>query len=1171
MEWYKLFILLAIQIWISTATEILYVLPDNSTDAVSCPSQPCATLSQYLSVNGTLPVVSNVEYHFLPGEHHVPANMTIQDLHNFSMIGTVSKPSSLAVLVSVDCPQSYIINIIDSYNVTFANVMFEQCDHPQLTNLLINLCYSCTIENIVFMNLGLVGRNLIGMSYLNKIVKKANRKKSKFPMYTCQGITLTYRNYQPFIDHKHHLIINQLSIIGDGNKCYSYSQGLLHITIYGEALTITLTNSLFYNLADTALLIYNKCRGKNTVYIENCTVENNVRKDNSNDVQVALQPLINILLAHDNKSVTFKGCNFRKNSFRILIYSFIRASKAYPCHGSIKDCMNPLTNIRFVACQFNYNVVSEIINIRAKYCRANLLLIGPSHFSNNHCRTKRFHGYNTVISIYNMNINTTGSVILSSNNAQNIILFDKCDVTFHDKVTFKSNICTQVLYLQTTCIRIMEYANVTFLENIHDTSDLIKTDCNHQYNLYPLCIFQFVPLTNTTTVSTAHYSINIIDYLYYNYGIMQQEMCKIPLYITPHCKWIPTAAFQEYSSKVIYQQIIKFNNQKFIYHKICHCSPNGSKNCSVDTLGPVYPGQTLQVELCTPCNDKPSTLYAEINSIHLPTSACKVSSSTKTTSIISNYSTKVNFTIVSEATNECELFLIAATSDIQSITETYFVQLLSCPTGFALQSGVCDCDPVLSPYSEKCYIDLSAIRRPANTWITAHSQANNTKYLISDCPMDYCLPYSSNVNLLHPELQCQFNRTGILCSQCQHHLSMVFGSSRCMKCTNLHILITIIIIVAGMALVILLYLLNLTVTKGTINGIIFYANIVSINDSIFLVNDNVFKPLRVFISFTNLDLGIETCFYNGMDSYAKMWLQLFFPLYLIIIALSIIIASRYSSRILRLTYTRSLPVLATLFLLSYTGVLRTVLTVLFSYSTITHLPSGHKQIVWSIDASVPLFGLRFTILFITCLVLFLLLIPFNITLLVTRYLSRFKIINHFKPLLDAFQGSYKDKYYSCVAVHLLMRSLVFAMYGFQTSLKLVLSTMLLMIFCIYNGRIYPHKNKLVNIQEILLLLNLTIMYAVSYQSNESIFSIVTNIMISLAFIQFCIIVLYHFITYTCHCNVEIILQASKEKLVNACYKNHSNHPNVDVELLNVPEHYNNYTEYQDRLVSDDFM
>ena len=746
-----------------------------------------------------------------------------------------------------------------------------------------------------------------------------------------------------------------------------------------------------------------------------------------------------------------------------------------------------------------------------------------------------------------------------------------CHVTFYSNITYKSNKCEVVIFLKYTCIKVMEHANITLLKNRYEIKLI---DYVYDHSLNPQCLFQFVTLRNTTAVSPAQYSVNIINNVYSVHKLSQiipNEVCLSPFYhFTPHCKWIPTAAFHGYSPKNIYQQIIKISNKNITFHKICHCTHNGSVNCSTDILGPVYPGQMLQVELCTPCNDKPSTLYAEVNSIHLPTSACKVASQTEKIYTISNHSKNFTFIIVSEAIDVCELFHIAA-SDTQTITEGFYIQLLTCPVGFTLQNGICDCDPVLSSYIDECYIDYSAMRRPANTWISVHTQANDTKYLISDCPMDYCIPYSTNINLLHPDLRCQFNRTDILCSQCQHHLSMVFGSSRCMKCTNLYILIIIIVIVAGIVLVVLLYLLNLTVTTGTISGIIFYANIVSINDSVFLVNDNVFKPLRVFISFTNLDLGIETCFYNGMDSYAKMWLQLFFPFYLIIIAVSIIIASRYSTRILRLTYTRSLPALATLFLLSYTGVLRTVLTVLFSYSTITHLPSGHKQIVWSIDASVPLFGLKFIILFITSLVLFLLLIPFNITLLFTRYLSWFRIINHFEPLLDAFQGSYKDRYYYWVAVHLTMRSLFFAMYGFQTSLKLILSTMLLMIFGIYNGRIYPHKNKLVNIQELLLLLNLTIMYAVSYQSNESIFSIVTNVMISLAFIQFCTIVLYHFLTYTCHCNVEIILKTSKEKLVNFCYRNYSkNNHYIDVALLNIPERTYNYSEYQDGLVSDDF-
>ena len=70
-----------------------------------------------------------------------------------------------------------------------------------------------------------------------------------------------------------------------------------------------------------------------------------------------------------------------------------------------------------------------------------------------------------------------------------------------------------------------------------------------------------------------------------------------------------------------------------------------------------------------------------------------------------------------------------------------------------------------------------------------------------------------------------------------------------MKCTNVHNYSHHShVIVTGIVLVVLLYLLNLTVTNGTINGIIFYANIVSINDSVFLVNDTVFMPLKVCLS-----------------------------------------------------------------------------------------------------------------------------------------------------------------------------------------------------------------------------------------------------------------------------------------------------------------------------------
>lgn len=67
-------------------------------------------------------------------------------------------------------------------------------------------------------------------------------------------------------------------------------------------------------------------------------------------------------------------------------------------------------------------------------------------------------------------------------------------------------------------------------------------------------------------------------------------------------------------------------------------------------------------------------------------------------------------------------------------------------------------------------------------------------------------------------------------------------------------------------------MLNLTVAVGTISGLIFYANIVAANHAILLPFQRA-NVLTVFIPWLNLDLGIETCFYNGMDAYVSTWLQ----------------------------------------------------------------------------------------------------------------------------------------------------------------------------------------------------------------------------------------------------------------------------------------------------------
>jgi len=160
------------------------------------------------------------------------------------------------------------------------------------------------------------------------------------------------------------------------------------------------------------------------------------------------------------------------------------------------------------------------------------------------------------------------------------------------------------------------------------------------------------------------------------------------------------------------------------------------------------------------------------------------------------------------------------------------------------------------------------------------------------------------------------SRSGFLCGQCRPHFSLVLGNSKCLQCSSLNILLLIPFALAGIALVLLLLIFKLTVAAGTINGLIFYANIVTVNHAIFFPHNQT-NVLTVFIAWLNLDLDIETCFFDGMDAYIKTWLQFIFPLYIWSLVGLVIIVSDYSSKIARLFGSNPVAVLATLFLLSY--------------------------------------------------------------------------------------------------------------------------------------------------------------------------------------------------------------------------------------------------------------
>ena len=208
----------------------------------------------------------------------------------------------------------------------------------------------------------------------------------------------------------------------------------------------------------------------------------------------------------------------------------------------------------------------------------------------------------------------------------------------------------------------------------------------------------------------------------------------------------------------------------------------------------------------------------------------------------------------------------------------------------------------------------------------------------------------------NPNAQCDFNRTGILCGSCKENYSLAIGSSNCIYCPNSNNLALLVFFaVAGIVLVFIIAALNLTVTQGTINSLVFYANVLWAYQGI-LFPPSFGKGLiahKTFIAWLNLDFGIETCFISGMNAYLKTWLQFIFPFYT---ASLFFIGVRYSSKLAKLLGSRSVPTLATLLFLSYSKLLRTIIACLQFSIYSTYRSDSSKQIststVWTIDGNL---------------------------------------------------------------------------------------------------------------------------------------------------------------------------------------------------------------------------
>ena len=580
---------------------------------------------------------------------------------------------------------------------------------------------------------------------------------------------------------------------------------------------------------------------------------------------------------------------------------------------------------------------------------------------------------------------------------------------------------------------------------------------------------------------------------------------------------LPRAIFtQVFIFKVVKSPFYQVSSQPV---KVCFCYQGPGLMCDVSVVQQsisVFPGQTFKVlAVGVGAGFSPAVVRSRINS--------KYDISAEVQSL-GNACEPLNYTIL--APENISGIFVQLTVEGSYYLPGYIKYLnlttLNCPRGFILQQLKCVCHPMLQQASVQCHISTQTFTKSGSVWIGIGSDEEG---LITHmhCPNAYCKQPETDFNLTDPDVQCVFNHSGVLCGGCKSGLALILGSSKCQSCSNMYLLLILPFLATGVLLVIVLGRLDLTVASGTMNGVLFYANVVKASSNA-LISTSVSKYFMILSAWLNLDLGIETCFYSHLDMFWKV-LQFAFPIYIWLLVAGIILLSRYSTVAARLSGSNSVPVLATLFLLSYAKILATII-VAFSFTSLE--AEKISPLVWQHDGNLRfLLGKHIALVVVSTLFALFYIIPLTLLLLFAPVLQRadnhriVRLVQRLKPLLDAFQGPYKDRFHWWPGLMLMIRIILFIALTANTKHDPRLSALFVGVTALplalfsFRG---VYKNKLLNFHETAININMIVFVLWSFFNYSACGSktqftkqqqATAYTMISLFYIQFMAVLVYH--------------------------------------------------------------
>ena len=476
--------------------------------------------------------------------------------------------------------------------------------------------------------------------------------------------------------------------------------------------------------------------------------------------------------------------------------------------------------------------------------------------------------------------------------------------------------------------------------------------------------------------------------------------------------------------------------------------------------------------------------------------------------------------------NEATIFLSALSSKQRALV--FHVKMLACPPGYILTTQLkCEC----AFNTQNSYIGIKYCNgtqwrayRQRGYWIGYESNHTEEKktLLTGYCPIGFCkyneslLPETADGEELN-NIVCSESRTGILCGKCMPNHSVYYHSLH-FKCMSnnycrfgwLFYILSEIVPVTILFLTIIFY--NITFTSGLLNGFIFYCQVVPMLQ----ITAGGFIPFPVklsqIISFLYLNFNLSPfvlddmsfCLFEkatSLDTLSFSYITLIYC-FLLIIGVILLMGKlnpryyckslRKCTRTKRQTMQHSIiHALSAFLVLCYAKCARVSIS-LISLNTIQGKGETYRRWVVYYNGEFDWFStqhLRYVIPAIFLLIvvtvippILLLIYPIHYKLLSVLKISEstcamfvFRPLDKIKPLLDSFQGSFKDKFRFFSGLYFLYRlSILINVIISNFDIMFFILSLQLLGFLILHGVCQPYKKRLHNIIDTLLFINLAV-------------------------------------------------------------------------------------------------